>query len=325
MEMHQLRYVVAVARAGNFSRAAEQCHVAQPSLSQQVQKLENELGERLFDRMKREARLTSHGEAFLRRAVRILEEVDAAKREATEARDLLRGTLTIGVLPTIAPYLLPGVMAEFVEEFPGVEVVVQEDTTARLLNLALGYEIDLALASLPIADGRLEVRELFAEELLLALPPGHPLTRKRSLGVADLDGERLIVMKEGHCLGDQVLGFCDRGDIKPKISFRSAQLETIQAMVASGLGISLLPSMAAQGARRGMLEYRFLRPPRPQRRVVAVWPKQRPPGRAANEFLETVTGKFREPLDKSSGALFPKQRHRQAGMLHKLPDRILRA
>src|SRR5262245_63861118 len=108
MEMHQLRYVVAVARTGNFSRAAEQCHVAQPSLSQQIQKLENELGERLFDRMKREARLTAHGETFLRRAVKILEEVDAAKREATDAKNLLRGTLTIGVLPTIAPYLLPG-------------------------------------------------------------------------------------------------------------------------------------------------------------------------------------------------------------------------
>jgi LysR family hydrogen peroxide-inducible transcriptional activator len=180
MEMQQLRYVVAVARTGNFSRAAEQCHVSQPSLSQQIQKLEDELGERLFDRMKREVKLTSHGETFLRRAVRILEEVDAAKREATDAQDLLRGTLTIGVLPTIAPYLLPDTLAKFTEKFPGVEIVVQEDTTARLLKLAHGYEIDFALASQPIQDARLEVRELFTEELLLALPPGHPLTRKRS-------------------------------------------------------------------------------------------------------------------------------------------------
>ena len=297
MEMHQLRYVVAVARAGNFSRAAEQCHVAQPSLSQQIQKLEDELGERLFDRMKREARLTAHGETFLRRAVKILEEVDAAKREATDAQNLLRGTLTVGVLPTIAPYLLPGVMAEFVERFPGVEVIVQEDTTARLLKLAHGYEIDLALASHPIRDERLAVRELSVEELLLALPPGHPLTRKRTVALTDLEGERLIVMKEGHCLGDQVLGFCDRGDVKPKISFRSAQLETIQAMVASGLGISLLPAMATRGTREGMPEYRLLQSPRPQRKIVAVWPKQRPPGRAASEFLKVVTAQFSEPLD----------------------------
>src|SRR5688572_30314046 len=178
MEMHQLRYVVAVARTGNFSRAAEQCHVAQPSLSQQIQKLEDELGERLFDRMKREAKLTSPGEAFLRRAVRILEEVDAARREATDAKQVPRGVLTVGVLPTIAPYLLPALVARFTQKFPNVEIVVQEDTTARLLKLALAYEIDFALASQPIQDPRLELRELFAEELLLALPPGHPLTRK---------------------------------------------------------------------------------------------------------------------------------------------------
>src|SRR5258708_6255576 len=210
MEMHQLRYVVAVARARNFSRAAEQCHVSQPSLSQQVQKLENELGERLFDRMKREVKLTSHGETFLRRAVRILEEADAAKREAADAKSLLSGTLTVGVLPTIAPYLLPDVMAAFTEKFPGVQIVVQEDTTTRLLKLALGYEIDFALASQPIHNERLEINELFSEELLLALPPGHLLTRKRRVAAADLEGERLLVMKEGHCLGDQVLGFCDR-------------------------------------------------------------------------------------------------------------------
>lgn len=299
MEMHQLRYVVAVARSGTFSRAAEQCHVAQPSLSQQIQKLEDELGERLFDRMKREARLTSHGEAFLRRAVRILEEVDAAKREATDARELLRGTLTIGVLPTIAPYLLPGVMAEFVEKFPGVEVVVQEDTTARLLKFALAYEIDLALTSLPIADERLEVRELFTEELLLALPPGHPLTRKRAVTLPDLKDERLIVMKEGHCLGDQVLGFCERRDFKPTISFRSAQLETIQAMVSSGLGLSLIPSMAANREREDLPEYRSLQSPRPERKIVALWPRQRPPGRAATEFLKLIRGGERERSAKS--------------------------
>src|SRR5271170_2450055 len=113
MEMHQLRYVVAVARARNFSRAAEQCHVSQPSLSQQIQKLEEELGERLFDRLKRHSKLTPHGEAFLPRAVRILEEAEMAVREASDARSLLSGTLTIGVLPTIAPYLLPKVIGAF--------------------------------------------------------------------------------------------------------------------------------------------------------------------------------------------------------------------
>lgn len=295
MEMQQIRYVVAVARTGNFSRAAEHCHVAQPSLSQQIQKLEDELGERLFDRMNREVKLTPHGESFLHRAIRIMEEVDSAKREAGEARDLLRGTLTIGVLPTIAPYLLPEVMAKFVEKFPGVKIVVEEDTTARLLKLLHEYELNFAVASQPIRGEEMEVRELFSEELLLAVPPGHPLTRKRTVTAACLKNERLIVMKDGHCLGDQVLGFCDRRDVKPRISFRSSQIETIQALVASGLGISLIPSMAAREYRKGLPQYRSFQSPKPSRKIVAVWPRQRPPRRAAAEFLKVISACFCKP------------------------------
>ena len=295
MELHQLRYVVAVARTRNFSRAAEQCHVSQPSLSQQIQKLEDELGERLFDRLKREAKLTPHGEAFLRRAVKILEEVDTAKREAKDATELLRGTVTLGVLPTIAPYLLPEVLAEFTEKYPGVEIIVHEDATARLLKQVLAYEADLALVSLPIADERLELRALLTEELLLALPPGHPLTRKRTVNASDLEGERLIVMKEGYCLGDQVLNFCQQRELRPNISFRSAQLETIQSFVNAGMGLSLIPAMAENSRRGHRLEYRSMQSPRPERKIVAVWPKQRPPGRAASEFLALAIARFKMP------------------------------
>lgn len=292
MEMQQLRYVVAVAKTGNFSRAAEQCHVSQPSLSQQIQKLEDELGERLFDRRQREAKLTPAGEAFLPHALRILEEVNVAKREATEAQDLLRGTLVVGVLPTVAPYLIPGVLVEFHRRFPGVEIVVQEDMTARLLQLVLAYEVDFAILSQPVRDERLEVRELFVEELLLALPPAHALAAHATVHPADLAAERLIVMKQGHCLSDQVLGFCERRDIHPEISFRSSQLETIQALVASGLGIALVPAMAARGVRADQPTFRSLAAPRPERRIVAVWPRQRLLSRAAHKFLELVAERF---------------------------------
>ena len=295
MELQQLRYVVAVARTGNFSSAAGLCSVSQPSLSQQIKKLENELEERLFDRLKRGAKLTVHGEAFMPHALRILEEVDAAKREATDAKHFLHGTLTIGVLPTIAPYLLPKVIAQFAKKFPGVGVVVQEDTTARLIKLALDYEIDFALASEPIQDHRLEVKVLFSEELLLALPAGHSLIRKRKVAGTDLEGEQLMVMKEGHCLGDQVLGFCDRRDLKPKISFRSSQLETIQALVASGLGISLVPAMAARSKSSHLLKYRSFQSPKPARKIVIFWPAQRPPGRAAREFIDIASRRFTAP------------------------------
>jgi LysR family transcriptional regulator, hydrogen peroxide-inducible genes activator len=294
MEMHQLRYVVAVARAGNFSRAAEQCHVSQPSLSQQIQKLEEELGERLFDRMKREAKLTAHGEAFLPRALKILEEVDLARREASDARSLLRGRVIVGVLPTIAPYLLPAVLGDFAQRFPSVEIVAQEETTALLLKLANACEIDFAVASRPIQDRRMEVQDLFTEELRLALPPRHSLTRKRTVRLADLEKEPFIVMKEGHCLGDQVLNFCERRDLKPTISFRTAQLETIQALVHAGAGISLVPAMAARKKRADLPEYRSLVSPKPERKIVAIWPKQRPLSRAANELLKQIIAKSKE-------------------------------
>jgi LysR family hydrogen peroxide-inducible transcriptional activator len=292
MEMNQLRYVVAAARAGNFSRAAEQCRVSQPSLSQQIQKLEDELGERLFDRMKRQTKLTAHGEAFVRRAVRILEEAELAIREASDARSLLSGTLTIGVLPTIAPYLLPETIRAFTRKYSGVEIVVQEDTTAQLLKHLATCEIEVAFASDPIPEERFAIQELFAEELLLALPPGHPLTRKRTVPAAALEGERLIVMREGHCLGDQVLGFCDQRDLRPTIRFRSAQLETIHALVAAGVGLSLIPAMAARVKRPNPLEYRSIQAPRPERKILAVWPKQRPLGRAARVFLELMAARF---------------------------------
>ena len=288
MEMHQLRYVVALARTGNFSRAAEQCHVAQPSLSQQIQKLEDELGERLFDRMKRETKLTPHGELFLSRAVKILQEADAATREAGDAKNLLRGTLAVGVLPTIAPYILPRLLVAFTTKFPGIETVIHEDTTAQLVKQVLSYEIDLALVSRPIEDERLDVHDLFSEELKLAIPPHHPLTRQRLVKLSALNQEQLIVMKTGHCLGDQVLKFCGSGKRRPRISFRSSQLETIQALVRAGVGLSLIPEMAVREDSKEAPAYRSLAAPRPERKIVAVWPRPRPPSRAANEFIQLI-------------------------------------
>ncbi len=286
MELHQLRYLVAVARTGNFSRAAAQCHVSQPSLSQQIQKLEDELGERLFDRLKTTARLTAAGEALRARALRILAEVDAARREAAESRALARGRIALGVLPTIAPYLLPRVLPAFHAAHPGVEIVVQEDTTAQLLSLVAACELDLAIASLPLRDARFHSETLFSEELRLALPPGHPLIARRSIRATDLADERFILMKEGHCLGDQVLEFCSRRDVQPGIRCRSTQIETIRTLVDAGMGISLIPAMACPTESALQPRYRRLAAPAPQRTVVACWLDTRPPGRAGLALLK---------------------------------------
>ena len=293
MELHQLRYLVAIAKTGNFSRAAEECHVAQPSLSQQIRKLEDELGERLFDRMKREARLTPAGEALLPRAVRILDEVETARREAHESGQLVRGTLRIGALPTIAPYFLPDAIRMFSERYPGVEMVVEEDTTARLLRMIAACEIDLAIASLPLGDDRLETRTLFSEELLLALPPDHRLAGKSRVALADVEAEKFILLKEGHCLGDQVVSFCQRRDVQPAVSLRSAQMETIQALVRSGLGVSLIPRMAVRENDVAAPVYRRLDRPRPERAIVLAWLKSRPLSRAGSAWVELLAGESR--------------------------------
>lgn len=285
MELQQLRYLLAVAKTGNFSRAAEQCHVSQPSLSQQILKLEEELGERLFSRLKRSAVPTAAGEALVLRAARILGEVDAARRDVADAASLLRGRVSVGVIPTIAPFLLPRVLAALGRECPGLEVELHENTTAELLGAAAACELDLALLSLPIHDDRFVKETLFEEELLLALPPGHRLVTKPVVRLTDLEKERFILMKEGHCLGDQSLRLCERGGLHPQVVLRSAQLETVQALVMAGVGISLIPAMARDPQRPAQPVFRSLAAPRPKRAIGVIWRKEHHHSKAAGEFL----------------------------------------
>jgi LysR family transcriptional regulator, hydrogen peroxide-inducible genes activator len=192
------------------------------------------------------------------------------------------------VLPTVAPYLLPCVLARVGKECPGIDVLIHEEPTANLLRMAGACEIDLAIVSLPIQDDRFIIESLFDEELLLAVPPDHALARQRSIQISDLEDERFILMKEGHCLGDQTLRFCERRDVSPSIAFRSAQLETIQALVSAGAGISLIPAMACQSGRGSRLTYRSLTKPRPSRNISVLWHKEQHHSRAAREFLRLL-------------------------------------
>ena len=252
MELHQLRYFLAVARTKNFSRAAEQCHVAQPSLSQQIMKLEDELGERLFERTKREVSLTPAGDLLRVHAERVLQEVELARDGVREFRGLVRGRVVLGVLPTVAPYFLPQRLRAFSSRFPAVEVVVHEDTTDQLAAAVLAKEVDLALVSLPVQRVGLAAEEFFDEKLLVALPAGHALAKRPRLTFDDLEREAFILMKEGHCLSGQALQFCRINGFAPQISFRSAQIETVLAFVAKGWGVSVVPEMACTRPMRGV-------------------------------------------------------------------------
>lgn len=258
MELHQLRYFLAVARTKNFSRAAERCHVAQPSLSQQIMKLEDELGEKLFERTKREVALTPAGDLLKVHAERVLQEVESAGESVREMRGLVRGRVALGVLPTIAPYFLPQRLRKFASKFPAVEVQVHEDTTDQLAAALLAKEIDLAIVSLPVERVGLVAEEVFEEKLLVALPAGHVLATKRGLTLDALEREPFILMKEGHCLTGQALQFCRLKGFAPRVSFRSAQIETVLAFVAKGWGVSIVPEMACERPITGV-RYRDVR------------------------------------------------------------------
>jgi LysR family hydrogen peroxide-inducible transcriptional activator len=275
MELHQLRYFVTVAQTGNFSRAAERCSVSQPSLSQQIQKLERQLGQPLFNRLGRRAVLTDAGRMLLDRAMSVLATVDDAERRLLGAAGETAthaGRLAIGAIPTVAPYLLPRALRAFIKRCPRVELLIREDVTRELVLAVVEGELDMAIIAAATApDEHLDCEPLSCEPLLLALPPGHALAKRRRVGVADLAAERFILLNEMHCLGEQVLNFCHAHECHPRIACRSAQIATIQSLISLGQGISLLPEMARAADRSGKLVYRELSdPPQPPRRTIAV-------------------------------------------------------
>jgi LysR family transcriptional regulator, hydrogen peroxide-inducible genes activator len=288
MEMHQLRYFAAVARTGNFSRAARECRVAQPSLSQQILKLEEEVGERLFDRTQRRAFLTPAGSLFLPHALSILEAAERGRQEIREMCGQVRGKILLGALPTIAPYFLPDLIRSFREKHPGVELVLHEETTEQLLGNLEEKELDVALISDAPPNPRIEIHQLFTEELLLCLPTSHPLVRQEKVVADDLQQEKFILMQDGHCLGAQAHRFCESKGFQPEISCRSAQIGTVLAMVKAGLGISLIPEMAMPSAPKEGIVYRSLDGIPPRRALALALSGQRKPGICVIEFTKFV-------------------------------------
>ena len=288
MEMHQLRYFVAVARTGTFSRAASECRVAQPSLSQQIQKLESDVGEPLFERTRRGAILTPAGALFLPHVLSILEAAEHGRQEIRDMSGQVRGKILLGALPTIAPYFLPDIIRLFREKHRGVELILHEEATQQLLRGIDENELDLALISDASSNSRIRMENLFSEELLLCLPVGHALARKRTVVAADLQPEKFILMQEGHCLGAQAQRFCQTKGIRPHISCRSAQIGTVLAMVQAGLGISLIPEMARnQGPDEGLV-YRSLDGVPPRRMIALAMSRQRKSSRCVAELAKFI-------------------------------------
>jgi LysR family hydrogen peroxide-inducible transcriptional activator len=284
METFQLRYFVAVAQTGSFSRAATQCHVSQPSLSQQIAKMEKHLHQKLFHRLGKRVVLTDAGQLLFEKAAAMLSLLDDTERELRDGGDTSKSHLTIGAIPTIAPYLLPRVLPSFFAAHPHVELTVHEDVTQRLLEATVSGEVDLAIIALPIKDERLATEVLLTEPLLLALPPGHALQKKMRIVLEDLREERFIVLGEMHCLSEQVIAFCRTHAYFPKISCRSAQISTIQSLIAIGQGVSLLPAMARDNSKI----YRSLSDKSLTRTVAVAWHRHRYHASAEQQFLEEL-------------------------------------
>jgi LysR family hydrogen peroxide-inducible transcriptional activator len=284
MEIHQLQYFCAVAQHGTFTRAALAQGVAQPSLSQQILKLEAELGARLFDRMPRRVRLTAFGLAFQPKAEQILRELGEAKSEILEMAGHEKGEVAIGVIPTIAPYLLPRVLNGFSREHPSIAIKVLEALTSALLDQLRDGAIDMAIVALPVPENKIRSVELFRESMFAALPAGHPRARRQTIGMNELKNEPFLLLKEGHCFRDSTIAACHKAHMNPKVVFESGQFSTILAMVSARMGVSAVPEMAVQPVEG--CSFVRIAGDRSGRRIGAIMMRQHFETRAQRAFLD---------------------------------------
>jgi LysR family hydrogen peroxide-inducible transcriptional activator len=248
MEFHQLRYFCAVARTGSFTRAAAEEGLAQPSLSQQIVKLEQTMGAKLFDRLGRGVQLTESGRVLLPQAQAILRQVNEARSMLDSLRRGVGGHLSVGCIPTLTPYFLAPRLSDFARRFPDVELRLMEETTPKLVELLQAGKLDLAVVGLPVNSPEMLCSELFREPILVVVGLGHRLAAQDQVKIADLRGERMLLLKEGHCFRDDALRICSRARMPFDPMFETEQFSSIFPLVASGLGITLAPRMASQSA-----------------------------------------------------------------------------
>ena len=272
LNLRDLQYLVALAETRHFGRAARKCHVSQPTLSAQLKKLEEFLGVTLIERRPRQLALTAAGQAVVERARRMLRDAEDIRTLARASQDPLGGQLKIGLIPTLGPYLLPRIAPRLRRALPKLQLLLHEHQTAPLIARVVEGELDLAILALPADTQGLQTRSLFAEAFLVAMPERHRLATRRRLKIADLAGEKLLLLEDGHCLRDQALEVCRKVGTDEQ-DFSATSLETLRQMVAAGLGLTLLPRLAAEGpfaAARG-LAVRPFAPPAPSRVIGAAW------------------------------------------------------
>ena len=269
MEFGQLRYFLKIAELGTFTRAGEELGMTQPALSRAVAKLEEELGQPVFERRARRIELTDAGRILQTRAEQILALVDDTLAELGDSETT--GAVRVGAIPTIAPYLLPIVLRDFRDRLPGVHVVAYEETTDKLLHRCNQGEVDVAVMAAPIVGRYLEAETLFEEELFAVLPTGHPLAARKTISLADLRQQPFVLLDDTHCLSETILSFCRQRAFQPVAIQHTCQLATVEELVSLGHGVSLIPRMARNADTSDRRVYRPISAPTPTRTVVMIW------------------------------------------------------
>lgn len=284
IEFQQLEQFVALARTRNFTRAASELNLSQSALSRAIQKLEDQVGQPLFERKPREVVLTDLGELLLDRAKEILKLVEDTFSLLSEAGR--HGRIRLGAIPTIAPYFLPGLLRNFAGAHPDISVVVMEDTTENLIRRCSHGEIDLAILALPLIAKYLQIEPLFDEELLLVVPSGHPLATEESITAEAVESYPFVMLNEAHCLSDHIASYCRQQSVQPVTVERISQLTTVQELVALGHGVSIIPEMARRvdfGERR---VYRSFTGEKPLRTVAMMWNPYRYQSKWVKELMD---------------------------------------
>ena len=280
MTLQELRYLVALADKGHFVRAAEACHVGQPTLSTQLKKLEEYLGVTLFERNKHHLRPTPIGEQIIEQARIALGVVAQIKELARRGHDPMNGPLRLGVIPTLGPYLIPHLLPDIRDQFPDLHLFLREDLTSHLLERLRQGRLDALLLALPVRGDDVEVLELFRESFVVALPTGHWLAGKRRLTERDLASENVLLLEEGHCMRDQALAICGAQASDQREELKATSIETLRQMVAAGVGCTLLPLLAslpgAGSVRDEMVQIRPFIAPEPVRTIGLVWRRNYP-------------------------------------------------
>lgn len=271
MNLRDLRYLVAVDESRNFSHAAEKCHVSQPTLSNQIKKLEETLGIQVFTRNNKHVTPTETGVKILDAARRILREAEALHVIAESVRDPLAGKFRLGAFPTLATYLFPHLVPRVRDTLPELTLILVEEKTARLTEQLRNGELDAAFLALPVFEDQLVCHKLFDDPFLLAVSSQHPLTHRKRIRQRELEHHRLLLLEEGHCLRDQALEVCQMGGGAVE-EFRATGLETLRQMVKAGTGITIMPRIAIQKNETGICYIPF-DAPAPQRTIGLVWRK----------------------------------------------------